>query len=535
MFQTNKTGNLLLIAGLVIIGGAAALYIAACTTYGPWGYSDTAVYYSVARNLANGTGFGTTNVDGSLTRMTVFAPFFSIVLSLFVRPGLDLIEVNRILDILFYSILIISSGWLFFRISTSRLLGLCFALLIASTQVLAYVFSSMMSEPLAFMLGIPGFLLVILAVREDSRKHLILAGLLSGLAFFSRYAFVMIPISGVIILLILAKTTWKKRLLNTVIYSILSFGPMAIWLAIELILNHSIGTRNFAMDFDLKERIVSLITGIYEVVKYWFPYRTWMIPGVKASFLSPVLAISTLVLVLSAFIPMLRKRIPSEERSSIYLLVDGSTVFLISYFLVFFVSYVFTSDQIPITERLLSPLIPGIYMLLLSAAWSIHRVLKRKTFVPIFGLIITLFFAYFNYAFLEQYLEHSQKPSSYTAIALRGTPIFKEIDQLPEGTPIISNAHDILLFYTNRSVYYLGNGVTTSGFFIDLSDKAKINELLEEQCSVMVLIVPEIANRYENRQSPINNEDYINLQSQFQTIFQGENGVLLSAQNCIKK
>ncbi len=535
MFQKNTTGNLLLIAGLLVIGAAAAFYIAACTTFGPWGYSDTAVYYSSARNLANGTGLGTTNVDGSFTRMTVFAPFFSIVLSLFVKPELDLIEVNRILDILFYSVLVISSGWLFYRISSSRLLGLCFSLLLASTQVLAYVFSSMMSEPLAFMLGIPGFLLLILAVKKNSRKHLVLAGLLSGLAFFSRYAFVVIPISGVIILLILAKTTWKKKLLNAVIYSILSFGPMVIWLTIELILSHSIGARSFAMDFDLKERTVSLITGIYEVVKYWLPYRTWMIPGVRAGFLSPILAVSALVLVVSAFSPLLRKRIPSEEKNSTYLLFDGSIVYLIVYFLVFFVSYVFTPDQIPITERLLSPLIPGIYLVLLSAAWSIHWILKRKSFAPIIGLIITLFFVYYNYAFLVQYLEHTQKPSSYTAVALRGTPIFEEIEKLPEETPIITNAHDILLFYTNRSAYYLGNGVTTMGFFIDLSDVTKINELLEEQCGVMVLLVPEIANRYENRPSPINSEDYTDLQSQFQTLFRGENGVLLSAQNCINQ
>jgi hypothetical protein len=532
LFLTNKFGKILFFTGLLITAIAAALYIAACTHLGPWGYSDTAVYYASARNLANGIGVGTFNLDGSFSRLRIFAPFFSIILSLFARPEFDLIEINRILDILFYAILVFSSGWLFYRISSSSILGLCFSILLGFTQDFSLIFSSMMSEPLAFMLGIPSLLLVILSVKERSFKHLVIAGILGGLAFFSRYAFIAIPISGVLILLILSRKPWKKRAIDVLTYSILAFSPMLGWLAFELLNNQTIGARSFNLDFEIKGRIIALFNGLYEMINSWFPYRPNLFPGVRSNYFYPILLVVILFLIILAFIPTLRKRVNKEDGNSVYLLIDGSCIYLLVYFLIFFATFVFTPNQIPINQRLLSPLIPGCYLVLLSTSLNFHKVIRIKNAIPIVGLFMSLFFVYFNFSLLVQYLTDSQNPRSYSSPELRYNQIFEIISNLPEDTKIITNIPDILLFYTNKNSYYLGSDLKSEGFFIDIGDKERINGIVSTECGIFVLLEPDIAIQYENRPSPIGLQEYEEIQAQYKPIFQNESGVLLSAQNC---
>jgi hypothetical protein len=130
---TNKKYLALFWLGLLLLAGGAVWYLGVCTAFAPWGFSDTATYFSSARNLAQGIGLGVVNADGSFAPLTVHAPLYSIVLAPFAALGLDLITVSRVLDLVLFAALILSCGWLFYRVSESWLLALCFALLVATT------------------------------------------------------------------------------------------------------------------------------------------------------------------------------------------------------------------------------------------------------------------------------------------------------------------------------------------------------------------------------------------------------------------
>jgi 4-amino-4-deoxy-L-arabinose transferase-like glycosyltransferase len=52
-------------------------------------------------------------------------------------------------------------------------------------------YTSMMSEPLTITLGVSGFMLLLLAIKTGSLWRLVLAGLLTGLSFMTRYAFAL--------------------------------------------------------------------------------------------------------------------------------------------------------------------------------------------------------------------------------------------------------------------------------------------------------------------------------------------------------
>ncbi|MBA4386301.1 MAG: hypothetical protein C0410_16325, partial [Anaerolinea sp.] len=240
---------------LALISVGAGGYIAVCTKYAPWGFSDSAAYLSAARNFAAGKGLGLLNAEGNFTPLLIFAPFYSVFLSLFVLFKVDLVETVRVLNMMFFTILIASSGWLFYKITKSFWLALCFIVMIATSPVLGISFTSIMSEPLAIVLGIPGFLLFIYALKQNSNKWLLLSALLTGLSLLTRYAFVAFPAAGVLCVLLLSNQPLRKRLFATLKFGIVSFTPMLVWILVQLFSKYSVGARTYSLDFSLTEKL----------------------------------------------------------------------------------------------------------------------------------------------------------------------------------------------------------------------------------------------------------------------------------------
>lgn len=262
-----KHQKAIFLALLALISAGAGWYIAVCTKYAPWGFSDSAAYLSAARNFATGKGLGLINADGNFAPLLIFAPFYSRSLSLFALFKTDLVVAVRILDILFFTILVGCSGWLFYQITKSFWLSLCFTVMIAITPVLAVSFTSIMSEPLALVLGIPGFLLLINALTQKSTKCLLLAAFLTGLSLLTRYAFVAFPAAGVLSVLLLSNHPLRKRIIDCVKFSLVSFSPMLIWIIAQLFSKFSVGSRTYSMDFSIVEKITQFTSHLYAVLK----------------------------------------------------------------------------------------------------------------------------------------------------------------------------------------------------------------------------------------------------------------------------
>jgi hypothetical protein len=159
-----------------VITLAGGYYIYACVKYAPWGFSDSTTYLASARNLASGAGLGVFNADGSFSPLQIFAPFYPVLLSMFAAKGRDLVSIAGTLDMFLFMTLIGTCGWLFFRLSQSKIGALCFAALITFTPALINAYTSIMSEPLAITLGTSGFLLLLLSLPP----LLIQNGFLSG-------------------------------------------------------------------------------------------------------------------------------------------------------------------------------------------------------------------------------------------------------------------------------------------------------------------------------------------------------------------
>lgn len=511
----------------------AARFLAYIIRLAPWGYSDSAVYFAAGRNLAKGIGLGIINAGGGYSEMKVFQPLYSVVLSLFARAGVDLILAARDIDVVCYFVFLFASGLLFWRVSESKKYAVLFTLLLSTSSTIILVFSGMMSEPLAFVTGFPGILLLVLAVKEPSRKRLIAAGILGALAMFTRYAFAAIPTAGVLCLLLLTQKKGFRRWIDTLIYGAVSFFPVLIWNIASEAGAGTFGSKHFEFNVDLKAKLISIAHETYDLVKYWLPYRQNMIPGLSSSIFRPILAVFlALVILAGVVLSLLQLRHP--ERKGSQWIIWSSTLYLIAYAVIFFVPYAFASESVPIIERLLAPVLPGVFGLLIGSAMSVDGFLKVEGSFPLIGMIVIFFFATYGLEPLYTDWIKSDNPAGYGSNDWRALPIYTAVDALSSDTPVISNAPDILLFYNNLGAYFITRDAQTDGLFIAVNDQTSMHDWMDSKCAALVLFDAKKAEDIENKHFLISDDQITALKAEYQTVYSGADGVILRSEKCLK-
>lgn len=138
-------------------------------------------------------------------------------------------------------------------------------------------------------------------------------------------------------------------------------------------------------------------------------------------------------------------------------------------------------------------------------------------------------------SFLGNYLRNnSAYPKGYASPAWKGQPIFEKIDRLPAGIPLLSNAPDVVLFYTNRNPYYLYNSGTSSGSSVGIDDESALAGLVNQQCGVLILFPAEKAVFYNQRSLPLGDAQLESLRSRYAPVYQGPDGEILTAAACVQ-
>lgn len=519
-------------SALILVSLGAAVYIAWCVKYAPWGFSDSAAYFAAARNFAAGHGLGIFNPDGTFTYLVHYPPLYSLFLSLFVILKIDLILINQISDVLFFALFVFLNGYLFYRITNSKFAGICLSIISASSISLATDFTSMMSEPMAFVTGFPGFLLLLLFIKEKKPAYLYISAILCGLSFAARYAFFAFPLAGVIVLLIFSRDVWKKRLRNAAIFVGLSAGPMIIWSIAQYTAGTTIGARHLMAMDNLWTRVVETAKQSFNIIKYWLPFKSNMLLGVNADIVRPVLLVFLILLVGVAFVIGLKQRRSDDQGRQDFRVVAGSIILAISYLVVFYFSYLFLS-QVGLDDRLISPLLPMIFILLLGSAVMIGRIIRKNYVSIILGSFLVICFFGYNYSNLRKYsIMSSTYPDGYASPVWKGQKIWEIVSHLPSEIPLISNAPDITLFYSNRNGYFLTHQLVVDPKADRFENGMDLTELLEQRCALLVLFNPVEANHYENRPDPISEDDFQIISQKYLLLYSDSIGRILQSSRC---
>lgn len=529
---TDKKIPWLFLSTLVILAIAAGIYMAYCTDYAPWGFSDSAAYFSAARNLAAGHSLSVSTVNGGHSPLNLHAPLYSLVLAVFVKFNASLVSVSKGMDILFWALLVFLCGWLFYRITGRQVEAFFFALVCSFSYPLIVSFSSLMSEPLALVLGIPGFLLLVLAVRNDSDKWMIVSAVCIGLSVLTRFAFAAALGAGVLVLLIFSTRPWRKRWISVLIFGLVGAAPMVLWTVLQKLQQASTGGRSLVFT-DLFSKARHFAAAVWGTLKYWMPYRSNMIPGVSAKYFTPLLAALLLLLIVVGFFAAFQKYKKDVWKEPLFLLAGSSLLFIMAYFAVAFAGYAFTTAPNDINDRILSPIFPAVIALILCSTILAGMLVKRRVWTYLLALVVTLFFVVFNFELLRTYgILSSKYPNGYTSPYWNGSPIFEAIQKLPQGTALASNAPDITLFYANRIPYCLTENPTKRSDCLSAADRPQLQDFVERQCGVLVLFPSSPTENYENYADPISQVSMDALNKLYPAVYRSSPGVILYWPEC---
>jgi hypothetical protein len=212
---------------LVVLSLCGVAIVWLCTMrYGPGLSPDSAGYISAARSLLAGNGY--LYPDGQM--YTQWPPLFPTLLAGLGLLGMDPLTGARVLNAVAFGLIVLLSGRLFARCTTTREFALLGTSSILISIPLLGVSVMVWSEPvfvvltLLFMLYMPAFLCT------GRLRSLILVAIFAGLACLERYAGITAVLAGsILILLGMSEPSILRRLKYLAGFCILSSSPLAVW------------------------------------------------------------------------------------------------------------------------------------------------------------------------------------------------------------------------------------------------------------------------------------------------------------------
>jgi len=374
-----RTGTMMAwLLGLLSLAGVGIILYA--TTWGAGLMDDAFIYLTSAKNLAVGNGLVWPWGEGELLPLTYFPPLFPLLLSGFVRLGVDAWPAARVLNAIAFGASIFLVGLIGRTAARSspRLnwgFGLLSALLFLTSDVLIEAHSWAMSEALYIILALLGILLMARALDPGKSSptrsvDLIAPALVFGLGFLTRYIGLSLILTGLGGILLFKRTSWAGRFWSGVLFGFVSLLPMAGWMARSLLVTGSPIDRSPGLHLVTWKQLVK---GLNTVLTWFFPGR--IVTG------NEVLIAGLVLLGLLAVSLILHNSHQKTFGASSTL--DGSKVIrwllalqVIFHAVVLLISKSFFEPTTPLNDRILSPMLPSLLCLFaafLSDLWGAGR------------------------------------------------------------------------------------------------------------------------------------------------------------------
>jgi hypothetical protein len=238
--MTNRLASFLTLGLLAVVG---TFLILTATPEGLGLSDDSIAYVAGARSLLAGQGYREAWLESNQP-VTHFPPGFSATLAFIGLTGIDPLRGARFLNALLFGLNAFLLGYLGWRATKSSVAGIVLAALLLVNDSLLRVHAMAMSEPLFLFFSLLAFLCFYLYFTprgDDSAKRpggvsrqttkvvttwLVATGLLTSLAFLTRYSGLALVATFVVTLMLL-HDTWKKRITSILIY-LASFAPLTL-------------------------------------------------------------------------------------------------------------------------------------------------------------------------------------------------------------------------------------------------------------------------------------------------------------------
>lgn len=328
---------------------------------------DSRIYVAASRSLLAGAGFVET--DGDL--MTQWAPLYPLLLagmgavSGYTTDG-RILDVIRLFNALTYGGIMFAAGLLFRRYLASPVMALVGVLAVLSSWALLLISVHAWSEPLFALLCLVFLLVLPHTLDKPTPRGVAVLGVIAALACLQRYTGLFLVVLGGVAMLFLLdnRHTIRGRLSYALGFGVIALLPVSLYMLRNFLL---VGKLTGAREMELTlTRTLEQFSNFAELMARWYVADAgswrWLAP----------------TLLIMAFVGGVWRSIPLRKP------VHQTPLLVVLYVAVFsgFFSAAFTFSVVENSERMLTPLIVPVYVLLLLllervAVWLNARLQRR--------------------------------------------------------------------------------------------------------------------------------------------------------------
>ena len=457
--------NMLFLIPIAAIGITIHLY----STYLGAGVSpDSTRYITAANSLNDGIGLQILAPNGGFEPLTLWAPFYPIVLSVFGWLGVDIPGAARILNALILGANVLLVGVMITRLTPESWI----APLIGSSVLLisvdfVSVHTWVLTEPTGIFLGFLGLLLLDLFLVDRKTGFLLISALCLGLALITRYAAFAFMAAGILALITYHRGgRLGRKLAVSGGFIMLSIIPMLVWIYRNLSLTGSSINRTIRLN---NNAVKQLEFGLFVVSDWILPGR---ISGEIREWIAGLFLIGWLIAAIIYGKMRFTKGIQSSHTIRVSYMSQILVSFVLCYFFMLIIGKLFLEPGFPINSRVFVLPYIAIVILCVGMASEALRKGRRRTryrvngerkywefSISVFVLLIVIW-AGFLIVHTVKWVENAhQNSKGYASQAWRASPEINFIKDLPKDTLIYSNGSDVILFLTGRATKLLPGGV----------------------------------------------------------------------------
>jgi hypothetical protein len=444
--------NLVFISSIILVSGLAVGLVLYTTVWGAGLISDSFQYISSARNIAAGREFGYINAGRENVPLTQYPPFFSVVLSVFEILGLNSMDGVRFLNAALFGINAILVGISIHKISASWGFALLGSLLTALSSTLIEAHSWALSEPLYFCLSLAALLSLAEYLQGSGRGWLLVASILLGLGFLTRYAGLSLVVCALCILVLNRSLKIGEKLASGSILAAISILPMGLWTVRNYALTGTLNNRSFSSTPITPKNLLSAAD----------TFLGWLFPSPVVNGhekLIVVLGVALVAILALAYLIFLKKNpyaaklVPGlNARGDLF---KAHFLYVGLYFGTVLVSKAYFDDNIGFSERIFSPmLVSGLILLCACLA----RLWQAET--PLFKVGVALCSVYMvsYYAAGAAHLAPRLHEKGI-GVARKSWHNAASIQMLPaySSAPVYSNSPSTLYLWTGNVGYSIGD------------------------------------------------------------------------------
>lgn len=424
----------------LLVGGLALLAFCTMLIATRWGIGlgpDSLVYIGVARSLLSGNGVTYLNDIGEFSPVNHYPPLYPSMIAGLALTGMDPLIAARWMNAFFFAGNVILVSSIAFASTRSYGASLAAAFLVFTSFPMVQIHSMAWSEPLFVFFGFSGLFLLALYLQRSQRWILCASALSIALSCLARYAGIAFVWIGAFGIFFLSLRDGKKRVVDAILFSILSSLPLMAWASRSLWLAGS--ATNRALGFH-PPGFQDLITALDSVCLWIFPAGI-----LEAPVWARITSLGMVLLLVFRFAG--KKGFPKTRSNQII----GS--FLLGYAIFIFIARSCFDRAVSFDTRILAPSYVAAMILVVSvmAHWiktNASNSLSSARFLFYFFVMtvavtqMTTGFAWWRHGYANGI--------GFTDVVWKNSEVLKFVNTVESSTAIFTNVPDVIYMLTGR-------------------------------------------------------------------------------------